>query len=104
MKKNNQFLILAFISAIIVIGLFISPETMSGHATSEKQVTTWHCGFYSTSYDPRGSWRWVSWPDTEIRLEGKIMPKDAGCVTGEWVCPYNRCGANKAVEDCYCIK
>jgi len=96
---------MALISLIIIVGLFTLPsDSPLGHATSERKVTTWHCGFYSTNYDPKGSWRWVSWPDTEIRLEKKIGMKDAGCVTGEWICPYEVCGDGKDVEDCYCIE
>ena len=95
---------MVFISILIIAGLFITPHP-SGYATKEKDITVWHCGFYpAPPYDTKGSWRWVSWPDTEIRLGKEIHAKDAGCVIGEWVCPYETCGEGKVVADCYCIK
>ncbi len=105
-KIDKQFLVMAFISIIIIIGFFTLPtESPIGRATSEKKITTWHCGFYpAPPYDTKGSWRWVSWPDTETRLGKTIHAKDANCVTGKWVCPYETCGDGKVVEDCYCIE
>jgi len=106
-KIDSQFFTIALISIIIVVGFFAAANAnrnFSGYATSSKKVSIWHCGFYSTNYDPKGSWRWVSWPDEEIRLERKIGQKDANCVKGEWVCSYPTCGSNSKVEDCYCYE
>lgn len=105
-KIDTQFFMLLFISLIIIIGIFAaaSPKT-TGYATSERKVTAWHCGFYNAPpKDIKGMWRWVSWPDAEVRLTKTIHAKDAGCVKGEWVCPYSVCGDGKKVKDCYCIE
>lgn len=105
-KENNAFIILSLISVLIIIGVFsVSINNPTGHATSERKVSAWHCGFYSSPpYNLKGSWIWVSWPDAETRLSKVIHAKDANCVKGEWVCPYSVCGDGKDVKDCYCIE
>lgn len=103
---DSQFVALALISTMIIVGIFAATkfEETSGYAVKAEKTTVWHCGYYNKSYDPKGSWRWVRMPDADMRLEKKITAKDAGCLRGKWTCAYDTCGEGKRVGDCFCIE
>jgi len=99
-KRNKEFLILALVSVIIVVAIFVAAPTPSGYVARTVTGTVWTCEWYENEY------QWVHRYDDGFvgKVPGRINADSINCDAYYWECSNNRCYSPTEGNTCVCRK